>query len=292
MCHFRDGRQEIDSCTVWAVKPRSIVFDLFGDYIRYRGGSVRLRELVELMSCFDVGESTVRVVIARLRKEGWFDAERDGRQTHYMLNEKSLRLLDEGRDRIFNRVRTKWDRRWYMVIYSVPETDRGVREQIRKELAWLGFGPLAASTYVSPHERLAQVTEKFADLRAVRLDTLTCQSSGLPIDREMAARCWDLATLDTDYRELLSTYRARLPEYRAGSLSPREAMVESIRLNYDYRKFPFRDPDLPVELLPEGWPGREAHEMFLEAHDLLRGPANAYTDQVMGLADQPATARD
>lgn len=272
------------------MKPRSIVFDLFGDYIRYRGGSIRLRELAELMSCFDVGESTVRVVIARLRKEGWFDAERDGRQTHYVLNEKSLRLLDEGRDRIFNRLRAEWDGRWYMVIYSVPETDRGVREQIRKELAWLGFGPLATATYVSPHDRLLQVREKVAELPAVRLDTLTCQSSGLPTDREMAARCWDLATLDADYRELLRTYRARLPEYR--TLSPREALVESIRLNYDYRKFPFRDPDLPAELLPSGWPGHEAHEMFIEAHELLLGPANTYTDQVMGLADQPANARE
>jgi phenylacetic acid degradation operon negative regulatory protein len=266
------------------MKPRSIVFDLFGDYIRYRGGSIRLRELVELMGCFDVGESTVRVVIARLRKEGWFDTERDGRQTLYSVNQKSLRLLDEGRDRIFNRVREEWDRRWYMVIYSVPETDRGVREQIRKELAWLGFGPLASSTYVSPHDRLRQVREKFADLPAVRLDTLTCQSSGLPVDREMAARCWDLSALDADYRVLLRTYRARMSAYRAGDLSPREALVERMRLTYDYRKFPFRDPDLPMELLPAGWPGREAHEMFIEAHELLREPAESYTDEVMGLA--------
>lgn len=266
------------------MKPRSIVFDLFGDYIRYRGGSVRLRELVELMACFDVGESTVRVVIARLRKEGWFDSERDGRQTLYKLNPKSQRLLDEGRDRIFNRIRAEWDRRWYMVIYSVPEIDRGVRDRVRKELAWLGFGPLAPSTYVSPHDRLQQVRETFADLPTVRLDTLTCESSGLAVDREMAGRCWDLTTLDADYRELLRVYRTRLPAYRAGDLSPREALVERMRLTYDYRKFPFRDPDLPVELLPADWPGHEAHEMFIEAHDLLRTPAEAYTDGVMGLA--------
>ena len=264
------------------MKPRSIVFDLFGDYIRYRGGSVRLRELVELMACFDIGESTVRVVIARLRKEGWFDTERDGRQSHYALNQKSQRLLDEGRDRIFNRVRAEWDRRWYMVIYSVPETDRGVREQIRKDLAWLGFGPLASSTYVSPHDRLPQVRQRFAALPTVRLDTLTCQSSGVVVDREMAARCWDLDTLKADYWELLRTYRDRLPTYEG--LSPREALVERMRLTYDYRKFPFRDPDLPVELLPAGWPGHEAHEMFLEAHEVLRGPAEAYTDEVMGLS--------
>ncbi|HWE88581.1 MAG TPA: PaaX family transcriptional regulator C-terminal domain-containing protein [Pseudonocardiaceae bacterium] len=261
------------------MKPRSIVFDLFGDYVRYRGEAARLRTLNTLMGCFGVGESTVRVVVARLRKEGWFDAERQGRETVYALNSKSLRLLDEGRARIFERVRAEWDRHWYMVIYSVPETDRGIRDLIRKELAWLGFGPLAASTYVSPHDRLRQVKENFADQPVIRLDMLSCQSSGLPVDREMAARCWDFDALNADYRELLRTYRARLPAYRAGELSPEQAMVERMRLTYDYRKFPFRDPDLPVELLPAGWLGRDAHDMFLEAHELLRVPAEQFYDQ-------------
>jgi phenylacetic acid degradation operon negative regulatory protein len=268
------------------VKPRSIVFDLFGDYVRYRGGDARMRTLSTLMGCFGVGESTVRVVLARLRKEGWFDVRREGRETVYALNKRSLQLLDEGRSRIFDRAPTDWDRHWYMVIYSVPETERGVRDRIRKELAWLGFGPLAPSTYVSPHDRLQQVREKFADEPAVRLDTLRCQSGGLPVDREMAARGWDLAALNEDYRELLRTYRGRMPSYRGGHLSPEEALVERMRLTYDYRKFPFRDPDLPTELLPAGWVGHEAYEMFMEAHDVLGPAAESYYDEVAGIRGQ------
>lgn len=266
------------------MKPRSIVFDLFGDYVRYRGGAARLRTLSALMGCFGVGESTVRVVLSRLRKEGWFDARRDGRESVYALNARSLRLLDEGRSRIFDRVRDPWDGTWHMVIYSVPETDRGVRDRVRKELAWLGFGPLAPSTYICPHDRAGQVRAAFADEPAVRLDTLRCGSPGLAVDRAMAARCWDLDGLDADYRALLRTYGDRLPSYRAGALSPRDALVERMRLTYDYRRFPFRDPDLPLELLPPGWSGREAHEMFLEAHALLAPPANTFYDETAGVS--------
>ena len=71
------------------MKPRSIVFDLFGDYVRYDGGGIRLRALTQLLDAFDVGESTVRVVMNRLRKEGWFDARRDGRETAYLLTDRS-----------------------------------------------------------------------------------------------------------------------------------------------------------------------------------------------------------
>ncbi len=129
------------------MKPRSLVFDLFGDYLRYRGGEVRLRGLVGLMNCFDIPEPTVRVVVGRLRRDGWLASRRDGRETIYSLTETSWQLLDEGRGRIFSRATGPWSGDWHMVIYSVPEADRALRDQLRKKLAWLGFGPLSSSVW-------------------------------------------------------------------------------------------------------------------------------------------------
>lgn len=276
------------------MKPRSIVFDLFGDYLRHTGGAVRLQALTGLLERFGVNESTVRVVMARLRKEGWFDTRRDGRETVYALNDRSWELLDEGRRRIFDRSREPWNGEWHMVIYTVAESDRAVRDRIRKELAWLGFGPLAASTWLSPHDRRAEVEEWFAGETAIRLDVLVCRSHGLRVDREMAARCWDLDALDRDYRELLRTYQQRMSKCTAARMAPPEAMVERTRLIYDYRKFPFRDPDLPLELLPAGWVGRQAHELFLEAHEALREPAERFVSEVIGepVVYSPAVDRD
>ena len=117
------------------MRARSVVFDLFGDHLRYRGGEVRLRALVALMACFDVPEPTVRVVVGRLRREGWLASRRDGRETAYLLTPAAWELLDEGRTRIFQRVAGPWDGCWHMVIYSVAEVDVAVREQIRKQLA-------------------------------------------------------------------------------------------------------------------------------------------------------------
>src|SRR5690606_230200 len=189
------------------VKARSLVFDLFGDYLRYRGGEVRLRHLVTLMGCFEIPEATVRVVAGRLRKEGWLSSRREGRETVYSLTDAAWKLLDEGRDRIFNRVRGPWDGQWHMVIYSVPESDRALREKLRKKRAWFGFGPLSASVWLSPHERTGLVREAFADEPAARLDTFRSRSTGLHSDRDIAARAWDLESLDRDYAGLLAEYR-------------------------------------------------------------------------------------
>ena len=149
------------------MKARSLVFDLFGDYLRYRDGVVRLRSLVALMDAFEVPETTVRVVVTRLRKEGWLDSEKSGRETTYSLTPAAWKLLDEGRSRIFERARGPWDGQWHMVMYSVPETDRAMREQLRKKLAWLGFGPLSSSVWLSAHDRTSAVRLEFATLPGV-----------------------------------------------------------------------------------------------------------------------------
>jgi phenylacetic acid degradation operon negative regulatory protein len=270
------------------VKARSLVFDLFGDFLRYRGGEVRLRGLIALMGCFDVPEPTVRVVVARLRKEGWLQSSRDGRETVYALTDAAWSLLDEGRPRIFQRAAGPWDGQWHMVIYSVPETERALREQLRKKLAWLGLGPLSASVWLSPHDRTVQVLDAFAGEPAISLDVFSSRSAGIVSDRDIAARSWDLVRLDRDYTEFIRCYGGRLAGYRSGEVRGRNALVERMYLIHDYRMFPFRDPDLPPELVPSGWSGRRAHELFLEAHGLLRGPAEAYVDE---LVDVPATTR-
>jgi phenylacetic acid degradation operon negative regulatory protein len=264
------------------VRARSLVFDLFGDYLRYRGGEVRLRGLVALLDCFEVPEPTVRVAVARLRREGWLTARREGRETSYSLTAASWRMLDEGRDRIFRRAREPWDGQWHMVIYQVPETERALREQLRRRLAWLGFGPLSPSVWMSPHDRTEQVRAEFAAHSPVRLDIFRSRSAGEDADRDIAGRAWDLAGLDRDYRDLLKRYEPRLDAYRRGDLDDQAALVERMRLVYDYRHFPFRDPDLPPGLLPGDWSGRRAHEVFLEAHDLLRAPADRAVDALTG----------
>jgi phenylacetic acid degradation operon negative regulatory protein len=264
------------------VKPRAIVFDLFGDHLRYHGGAARLQSLTELLEVFGVGESTTRVVLARMRREGWFETRREGRQTMYSLTDASWRLLDEGRTRILDRRREPWDGQWRMVIYGAAERDRADRDRLRRTLAWLGFGPLAPATWISPHPRLDEVARAAASSPATTVDLLTCRSEDRAADREMAARCWDLDGLGKDYGQFVDRIELLPPAAELAGLPGPGALRLRIELVAAYRAFPFRDPDLPDELLPEGWPGRRAHELFVAAHDALRAPADGYVAAVLG----------
>jgi len=264
------------------MKPRAILWDLFGDHLRYLDDrQVPMRALTRLLEVFGVGESTSRVVLSRMRREGWFTTCRDGRQTSYALTSRSVAMLDEGRARIFDRGQDDWDGTWRMVIYAVPEQNRGERDRARRTLAWHGFGPLAAATWVSPHPRLETVRRALADLSATRVDLLESRSLSREADREMAFRCWDLDGLGRDYVTLIGGYQQLPGAAELAALPGPQALRRQVELVASYRALPFRDPDLPAALLPEGWPGRRAHALFTAAHDALHGPADAFVRDIV-----------
>jgi phenylacetic acid degradation operon negative regulatory protein len=262
------------------MKPRSVVFDLFGDHLRYHGGAARTQALVDLLAVFDVGEPTARIVLARMRREGWFETRRQGRQAVYALTDKAWSLLDEGRTRIFERAHPAWDGQWRMVIYTVSEQDRAERERLRRTLSWLGFGPLATATWRSPHDRLDEVERRLAGTSA-RVDLLTCRSRDAADDLDMVERCWDLKALARDYQDFVAQVEDLPAAAELARMTGPDALRLRIELVSSYRHFPFRDPDLPAELLPEDWPGHRAHALFLAAHDALGPPAEAFVRSVL-----------
>jgi phenylacetic acid degradation operon negative regulatory protein len=112
------------------------------------------------------------------------------------------------------------------------------------------------------------------------MDLLESRALSRAADREMAFRCWDLDGLGRDYVELISGYEHLPAVSELAALCGPEALRQQVELVSSYRALPFRDPDLPAALLPEGWPGRRAHELFIAAHDALHGPAEEFVRDV------------
>ncbi|WP_029116689.1 PaaX family transcriptional regulator C-terminal domain-containing protein [Mycobacterium sp. URHB0044] len=261
------------------MRPRSIVFDLYGEYFRYRGGAAKLGVLTELLGVFGVEPATVRVVMTRLRREGWFDSERSGREVTYVLNDKSWRLLDDGRARIFERHQDTWDRTWTQALVEEQTSSREQRQRIEKALTWWGFGHGGGNSWFSPHDHRKNVSESLEGDDELQVIFLRSTSAAITTDRMLARRCWDLRGLGEDYQAFIEEYQPRLAGFRRGLSGP-EALVERTALIQKYRHYPFRDPDLPEELLPAGWRGQVAHQTFLECHETLRAAAEELIEAV------------
>ncbi len=251
------------------IRPSALVVDLLGDFNRTGCREIRLKALVALGEELGVPGPTMRVTLARLRERGWFAIHRDGRESVYRLTATGVGVIEEGGRRIFSSAPEPWRGEWSMVIYTVPESDRQTRDELRKQLVWHGFGPLAPATWICPQPRLDDIAGATANLPSARLTLLTTRTSGLAEDRALAGRCWDLEALAADYKGFVGRIRARWPRYEHAALDGRSALVERIRLVHDYRRLIRQDPQLPVELQSTEWPGEEARQLFRRAHALL-----------------------
>jgi phenylacetic acid degradation operon negative regulatory protein len=270
-------------------KPRSLILDLFGEYLRFADAQVRLAHLTALLGDFDVSPATVRVTMSRLRREGWFTTRRDSRETIYQLSDDMLEVLREGRSRIFSPAPGEWNGEWTMVIYQLSEDERQERELLRKQLAWHGFGSLTTSTWLAPGDRRGTASSLVADLSAGRADVLTCRTDGPEHDRDLTQRCWDLDALAREYRTFIDDHQDLVD--KAAGLEGAEALVARTLLISRYRHFPFRDPMLPSDLQPDAWPGNEAYQLFRSVHAELGPASRAHVGEIVGQpVDDPETS--
>jgi phenylacetic acid degradation operon negative regulatory protein len=271
---------------------QDMVFTLYGDYIRHRGGEAWTGSLIELLALFGLSGQAVRSTLSRMSRKGWLESRRVGRYSFYSQTPKLLRLLEEGAQRIFQPRHDPWDGYWYLLTYSIPESKRHLRRRLRKRLLWLGFGALHHATWISPRDLQAEVGQITDALRArPYVEFFAAEHRCFASDQEIVARCWNLDQLNDYYATFISRYEPPFREHQArlaagDSLEPRECFVQRFMLIHEYRFSPYVDPNLPLELLPDDWLGERATRLFQQYHNLLDQKAEAYLDSVLAKAPQ------
>jgi phenylacetic acid degradation operon negative regulatory protein len=172
-----------------------------------------------------------------------------------------------------------------MLVYSLPEDLRSTRHSLRTQLAWLGFGLLAPGVWISPHDRqdeLSELIEKLDISDRVEIFSSIYRGPTTPI--ELVEQCWELADLAAQYEQFLELHLVAYQELLdkpEQSLSLEEAFTRRFWLTHSFQSFPLKDPNLPIELLPENWTGTKARELFDNYHRLLGGAANHFVSNVL-----------
>ena len=277
----------IESVETPNVRTQFLILTLFGDYILPRGGEIRASSLLDLLDLLGVSERTARSALSRMASRGWLVARRQGRRSQYSLTSPGRLLLERSGRRIFEPPYADWDGLWHMVIYSLPEQQRALRHVLRTQLLWLGFGPLAPATWISPRDRLAEV-EVVCDELGVRdcVDLFSGMHQRGPSDRALVERCWDLPALAAEYRQFITRYEAEYAELSnlgAARLSeaPEMCFARRFWITHEFQRFPRHDPGLPLALLPLGWVGFEARQLFDSYRQLLDAYAQQFVDGII-----------
>ncbi|MEW9529219.1 PaaX family transcriptional regulator C-terminal domain-containing protein [Microbispora sp. NPDC049125] len=247
---------------------RAALFDLYGDHLRTRGGRASVAALVRLLSPLDIAAPAVRTAISRMVRQGWLDPVRLPQGPGYAVTPKCERRLDEAAARVYRVGGTRWTGRWHMLVLE-PVRDRARRERLRADLSFLGYAPLTETTWIGPHPS--------PELDALRVPAHRFDAVFEGDPRELVARAWDLDGIARAYEDWLASAVDLVGSLPGGAPDHLVFGVRS-RLVHGWRNFLFRDPGLPADLLPPGWPGDKARAFFEQEAARLLPAAAAFVD--------------
>jgi phenylacetic acid degradation operon negative regulatory protein len=244
---------------VAATSARSLLLTVLGEFVLPRGEPVWTQALLDALGSVGVEEKSARQALARTAADDVVVSERAGRRVRWSLTPSGERLLSEGAERIYahGAHRAPWDGRWLVLVVSVPEAQRALRHQLRTQLAWAGLGSPAPGVWVCPDaERVSEAHRALTDVGLAEgaLIVVGGTHGGLS-DAELVAQAWDLTELEARYAEFVERFAGLEP-------LATEVLAAQVRLVDAWRRFPFLDPQLPAELLPVGWVGARAAEVF------------------------------
>jgi phenylacetic acid degradation operon negative regulatory protein len=266
-----------------AASARSFLITILGEFALHSREPVWTGSVVAALGMLGVEEKAARQALARTAAEGLLDAERLGRRTRWSLSERGRSLLEEGAERIygFMRQQRRWDGNWLLLSITVPDSQRQLRHRLRTRLTWAGMGSAAPGLWVSPDQHVIHRVEKIISDLGVEDNAMSwIGASGSIGDPQHVVRAaWQLQTVEAAYAEFIDAFSARSP------MTAAETMTAQIELVQAWRRFPFIDPALPLELLDRRWPGPEAATTFHRCHDLWHRQAQASWRELCQLND-------
>ncbi|MDH5161774.1 phenylacetic acid degradation operon negative regulatory protein PaaX [Heyndrickxia oleronia] len=270
---------------------RSMIFTIFGDYIRHYGNEIWIGSLIQLLKEFGHNEQSVRAAMSRMNKQGWVEARKIGNKSYYYLTPRGDDRMDEAATRIYKLKQEKWNGKWTMLTYSIPEDKRSIRDELRKELVWSGFGPIANSCWISPNPLIKQVhtlVDKYDISNYVHV--FITEYKGPHENQRLIQECWDIEEINAQYKRFIDRYHPKYETVKkriqTGNMSPADCFVERTKLVHEYRKFLFIDPGLPEELLPKKWLGNQAALLFSDYHKELAVPAGQFFESIFKKENQ------
>lgn len=274
---------------------QQLIITLFGLYNRSPGTAIPVAALVSLLGDLGHDEQGVRSAVSRLKAKGILNSFPLARVAAYEPADALRASFSEGDERIFAESLPDQPHDWVLALFSVPEAQRDLRYRLRKVLTDLGYGTVSAGLWIANGRFMAQTQQQLAQHG---LSEYVEFFRGAPLGEEdlkaQVATWWDLEQIDGLLTEFLDTYGQAM-EIWTREVGPdraaafRNATPEQCRDAFRYyvpmltawRQLPYRDPNLPADLMPANWRGPAARQAFVHTHQLIAPLAERHARRVI-----------
>jgi phenylacetic acid degradation operon negative regulatory protein len=251
-------KPEDDSALTYSTRPQSLMLSFLGIYLAGRDIAVSSGSVIELFSRVGVTEEAVRSTLSRMVKRGMLNRHKDGRRVYLGLTPHATEVLRDGAERIWRTgvVDRDWDGSWTLVGFSMPDSRRNERHDLRSRLVWAGFGLLQNGLWIAPGSRDAATIAAGLGLTG-DVTVFTAQPAKPTESADLVAKAFDTDAIAARYDEFLARWAVDSPLKELP-----DDFARQLILHTDWLQLVRQDPHLPADLLAGDWPAIRAEELF------------------------------
>ncbi|WP_260615305.1 PaaX family transcriptional regulator C-terminal domain-containing protein [Microbispora sp. KK1-11] len=258
-----------DDQTAPSLRPQSLLFSFLGIYVLHRGIAVYSGSVIDVFARLGVSEEAVRSTLARMVKRNLLERHRQGRKVYFGLTPHAVEVLEDGRKRVWETgaVNRDWDGSWTLVGFSIPDSRRSTRHDLRSRLIWHGFGLLQSGLWIAPGAK--DVTDVLASLDLGDHVTVLAARAFKPTEAaDLVGKAFDIEQIAARYRAFLAQWDVPRPLPGAP-----DDLARQLLLHTDWLQLVRQDPHLPAEHLPRDWPAIQAEQTFQTLAQRYEPPA-------------------
>ncbi|WP_030955260.1 PaaX family transcriptional regulator C-terminal domain-containing protein [Streptomyces sp. NRRL S-481] len=251
-------------------RPQSLMLAFFGNHVLEEGDlCVYSGSIIDVLGRVGVGEHAVRSTLTRMANRGLLRRQREGRRMYFGLTPQAERVLYDGRTRIWKQgaVNDDWDGSWTQLAFSLPDSWKRQRHDLRSRLTWSGFGALYSGLWIAPGN--VDVSTVVSELGLTDHVKIFHARADVATDIGLMIRdTWDLESIAARYVTFDKRWTAHL---NAGA--GEDPIGTRLRLVSEWLWTIRTDPRLPARHLPPDWPARSAQETFRRVAQETEAPA-------------------
>lgn len=102
---------------------------------------------------YSVDRKQLYHVLRRLKCDGMIETIKKQNEGRILLTSKGkVRWMDYQLNNLVLKKQKKWDKKWRVIIFDIPETKRKIRDSLRRKLKKLGFLEFQKSVFIYPFD--------------------------------------------------------------------------------------------------------------------------------------------
>lgn len=197
-----------------------------------------------------------RGALSKLKNLGYAQKSNLDGEIIYKITPKGEKFFDE--TLLVLKDNKKWDQKWRLVMFDIPENQRSVRDKLRRALSNLNMGILQASVWISTNDikdKIAKISERLSLGSSLRYFEVT--STPL-VNQQIINKAWNLPEINMALDKFVKEANHALKSMGKGNGDRFKAK----KLIFEYATIIKKDPKLPLEFVQKDEVRNDALEIY------------------------------